>query len=55
MSCLAYVLMLDARRPEAEELLRQARAVSMEKGGLILVERVGELEAELAQLSVDRV
>lgn len=53
--CLALVVMRDGRRSEAEELLRLARAASTAKASSVLLDRLGELEWELAQRSVDRV
>jgi tetratricopeptide (TPR) repeat protein len=54
-SCLAFVVMLDGRREEADDLLLQARALAAQKGGRVLIEQLGELELELARLSVQSV
>jgi class 3 adenylate cyclase/tetratricopeptide (TPR) repeat protein len=55
LSCLAFVVRRDGRRAEADELLARARRLAAEKGSAVLLERLGELESELTQRSVDRV
>jgi predicted ATPase len=49
---LAGVLGLAGREPEAREFFAQARALALAKRSPVMVERLGELEVELAQRSV---
>jgi ATP/maltotriose-dependent transcriptional regulator MalT len=52
LSSLAGVLLLSARDKEARELLEQARALAVEKSSPVMLEQLGELDAELTQLAL---
>jgi class 3 adenylate cyclase/tetratricopeptide (TPR) repeat protein len=52
LSSLAGVLLLSARDKEARELLEQARVLALEKSSPVMLEQLGELDAELTQLAL---
>ena len=52
LASLAGVLLLSARDKEARELLEQARVLALEKSSPVMLEQLGELDAELTQLAL---
>jgi ATP/maltotriose-dependent transcriptional regulator MalT len=52
LACLASVLLLAGNEAESRSLLARARALATAKGSPVMLERLGQLEIELAQRSL---